>query len=173
VTSDPTPAPAAEADGDVGSTAAGTADADAVVVRLGVGRFAIALADVAEVGRVPAVTRVPGLPAWVAGVVNWRGRVLAALDLRGALGADRTALTPAARLVVLVRDAVTVGVLVDRVDGMTVLGEEVADFPAALPASGAGLVSGQVPRDDGPVAVLDVEAVLRLRETLPRPRRTA
>jgi hypothetical protein len=30
-----------------------------------------------------------------------------------------------------------------------------------------------VPREDGPIAVLDVAAVLRLREGLPRGRRTA
>ena len=148
-------------------------DADAVVVRLGDGRFAVGLHQVAEVGRVPVVTRVPGLPAWVAGVVNWRGRVLPALDLRALLGSDPTSHTTSARLVVLVSDDVTVGLLVDRVDGMTVLGEDVAPFPAALPDAGAGLVRGQVPRPEGPVAVLDVDAVLRLREALPRPRRSA
>jgi purine-binding chemotaxis protein CheW len=155
------------------TSAAAPSDADAVVVRLGDGRFAIALSQVAEVGRVPALTRVPGLPGWVAGVVNWRGRVLAALDLRTLLGADRAPLTSAARLVVLAHDEMTVAVLVDRVDGMTAMGDDVAPFPAALPGAGAGLVSGQLPRPDGPVAVLDADAVRRLRETLPRPRRTA
>ena len=156
----------------------GAADSDAVVVRLGEGRFAVGLGQVAEVGRVPTVTRVPGLPAWVAGVVNWRGRVLPTLDLRALLGAEHTPLTGAARLVVLAVDDVSVGLVVDRVDGMTVLGDDVAALPAALlpavlPDTGSGLVRGQVPRPDGPVAVLDVEAVLRLREALPRPRRTA
>jgi chemotaxis signal transduction protein len=148
-------------------------DADAVVVRLGDGRFAVGLAQVAEVGRVPTVTRVPGLPAWVAGVVNWRGRVLPALDLRALLGADRTAFSPAGRLVVLASAEMPVGLLVDAVEGMTAMGDEVAPFPAVLPETGAGLVSGQLPRPDGPVAVLDVDAVLRLRDLLPRPRRTA
>lgn len=149
------------------------ADADAVVVRLGAGRFAVGLAQVAEVGRVPTVTRVPGLPDWVAGVVNWRGRVLPALDLRTLLGADRAPLTPAARLVVLAVEEMPVALLVDAVEGMTVTGGDVAPFPAVLPESGAGLVSGQLPRPEGPVAVLDVGAVLRLRDALPRPRRTA
>jgi hypothetical protein len=34
------------------------------------------------------------------------------------------------------------------------------------------LLSGQVPTADGPIAVLDARAVLRLREELPRARRT-
>ena len=148
-------------------------DSDAIVVRLGDGRFAVALGQVAEVGRVPVVTRVPGLPSWVAGVVNWRGRVLAALDLREMLGAERTLLADAARFVVLTVGELSVGLLVDAVEGMTVMGEGIAPVPAALPAAAAGLVCGQLPRPEGPVAVLDVDAVLRLRDVLPRPRRLA
>ncbi|MDQ1696850.1 MAG: hypothetical protein QOJ03_2203 [Frankiaceae bacterium] len=149
------------------------AASDAVVVRFGAGRFAVDLAHVAEVGKVPVVTRVPGLPSWLSGVANWRGRILPALDLRTLLGADAVPLTGAARLVVLSNDVSTVGLVVDAVEGTTTVGEEMAPFPAALPGGGADLVAGQLPRADGPVAVLDVDAVMRLRETLPRGRRSA
>src|SRR4051812_6097795 len=54
-------------------------DNETVVIRLGDGRFAAELDAVAEVGRVPAVTRIPGAPAWLAGVANWRGRLLPVL----------------------------------------------------------------------------------------------
>jgi chemotaxis signal transduction protein len=144
---------------------------DAVVVNLGVGRFAIALDQVAEVGKVPAITRVPGVPGWVAGVVNWRGRVLAILDLRQLLGVDAATSGPAARLVVLATDAATVGILVDAIEGTAAFGDGHEPVPAALTGAGAELIRGQVPRDDGPVAVLDVDAVMRLRDALPRCRR--
>jgi purine-binding chemotaxis protein CheW len=146
---------------------------EAVVVRLGAGRFAVGLAHVAEVGRVPPLTRVPGMPVWLAGVGNWRGRILPALDLRTLLGADAVALTARARLVVLSTDHASVGLLVDEVEGTTSVIEDVAPFPAALPGGGAELVAGQLPREDGPIAVLDVEAVMRLRDALPRRRRSA
>lgn len=146
---------------------------EAVVVRLGAGRFAVDLASVAEVGRVPAVTRIPGSPEWLAGVANWRGRLMPVLDLRGLLGAQRGPLGGSARLVVLVDDGVHAGVLVEAVDGTGALGERVEEFPPSLAGPGATLLSGQVPRDDGPVAVLDASAVLRLRELLPRARRSA
>lgn len=146
---------------------------EAVVVRLGSGRFAVALGSVAEVGRVPAVTRIPGSPDWLAGVANWRGRLMPVLDLRGLLGADRTPFTSSARLLVLVDDGVSAGLVVDGVEGTGSLGAQVDDFPAAFAGPGAELLAGQVPRDDGPVAVIDPVAVLRLRENLPRTRRTA
>jgi twitching motility protein PilI len=145
---------------------------DAIVVRLGSGRFAVELGWVAEVGRLPVVTRLPGVPGWVAGVANWRGRILPVLDLRPLLGATSTPPSRETRLVILAADSLTAGLVADAVDGTTSLSDV-----AALPAAGASvdppLVSGQLPREDGPLAVLDVAAVMRLRLDLPRGRRTA
>ena len=59
----------------------------AVVVRFGGSRYAVDMACVAEVVPVPVTSRVPGCPRWLAGVVNWRGRVLA--GRRPALAARR------------------------------------------------------------------------------------
>ena len=75
---------------------------EVVVVRLGGCRYAVSMDAVAEVGRPPVLTRVPGLPSWVAGVANWRGRVLAVLDLRPLLTAGPALLDRRGRLVVLV-----------------------------------------------------------------------
>ena len=149
------------------------ADADAVVVRLGTGRFAVSLASVAEVGRVPSVTRVPGTPGWVAGVANWRGRILPILDLRSLLGAVEAPLGGSSRLLVLSADGVSVGLLVEAVEGTAVVAASAEPFPATLAGTAARLLAGQLPHPDGPVAVLDVDAVLRMRESLPRGRRSA
>jgi chemotaxis signal transduction protein len=146
---------------------------DAIVARLSGGRFAVELSSVAEVGRAPGITRVPGLPAWLAGVANWRGRILPVLDIRGLLGGDTQPLDERARLLVLAEGSIVVGLLVDAVEGTTMLGDDVAAFPPVSTSNGSGLLCGQVPRDDGPIAVLDVPAVLRLRDSLPRGRRTA
>jgi chemotaxis signal transduction protein len=149
------------------------ANSDAIVIRLGAGRFAVALSSVAEVGNVPPITRVPGVPHWLAGVANWRGRILPALDLRSLLGAEAGAFGPRARLVVLVTEQASVGLLVDGVDGTTAIAEDMAPFPSDVTGTAAELVSGQLPREDGPVAVLDVTAVIRLRDALPQGRRSA
>jgi purine-binding chemotaxis protein CheW len=156
-----------DADADV------TAATDAIVVRLGSGRFAVDLASVAEVGRAPHVTRVPGLAGWLAGVANWRGRILPVLDLRSLLGADPVPLDSRGRLLVLSQSSHVVGMVVDAVEGTTMLGGDVAAFPPGSGAHATSLLSGQVPREDGPIAVLDVAAVLRLRESLPQGRRSA
>jgi len=77
-----------------------------------------------------------------------------------------------ARLVVLTADAVSAGIIVDAVEGTGALDGAIEEFPAALADDGSSLLSGQVPAEDGPIAVLDIRAVLRLREQLPRARRS-
>ena len=134
-----------------------------VVVRLGGGRFALPMDAVAEVGRTPTVTRVPGTPAWVTGVANWRGRILGVLDQRLLLG-----LAPDGggedRLVVLSRSGATVGIVADRVDGVIDVDQETLE-PAllTLPAEAGALLEGQLTDENGPVGVVDAGAVFALR----------
>lgn len=136
-----------------------------VVVRLGGGRFALPMSDVAEVGRLPGLTRVPGTPPWVAGVVNWRGRILGVLDLRLLLDVapDDGALDDR-RLVVLSRQGIAAGVLAERVEGVVDVDPERLE-PAllTLPAEAGALLEGQLTDDQGPVGVIDAGAVFALR----------
>lgn len=143
-----------------------------VLVRLGGCRYAVPMAGVAEVGRPPALTRVPGLPAWVAGVANWRGRVLAVLDLRSLLHADTAGLDRRGRLVVLTHAGVRVGLLVESVAGGAAPGTDAVEPTLVhLPEGAGGLLLGQVTDADGPYGLLDLDAVLALAGTLPRARR--
>lgn len=146
--------------------------AEVVVIRLGGCRYALPMPAVAEVGRPPFLTRVPGVPNWVAGVANWRGRVLAVLDLRPLLAAEPTSLDRRGRLVVLTRNGVTAGLLVEGVEGTSDLDPEgVEPSLAHFPAVSGALISGQVTDTGGPVGVLDLEAVFGLADTLTRSRR--
>jgi purine-binding chemotaxis protein CheW len=151
---------------------AATAAEEVVVVRLGGSRYALPMSAVAEVGRPPGLTRVPGLPAWLAGVANWRGRVLAVLDLRPLLEAPADELDRRGRLVVLNRGGVPVGLLTEGVEGTLVVEpEQVEASLAHLPGTAAELLSGQVTDEEGPFGVVDLDAVYRLSDALPRARR--
>ncbi len=145
---------------------------EVVVVRLCGSRYTLPMSAVAEVGRPPTLTRVPGLPAWLSGVANWRGRVLAVLDLRPLLAGTVSPLDRRARLVVLHRNGVSVGLLTEGVEGTRPLSDEqVEESLAHLPESAAGLLLGQVTDTEGPCGVLDLDALFRLTDALPRARR--
>lgn len=137
-----------------------------VVVRLGGERFALPMDAVAEVGRMPSLTRVPATPAWVAGVANWRGRILGVVDVRVLLGiADRGAARDhTERMVVLTRPPVTVGLIAERVEGVLDIDSDHLEPPLlTLPADAGALLAGQVTDEHGPVGVIDATAVFALR----------
>jgi purine-binding chemotaxis protein CheW len=157
---------------DIGVPSRTGAGSELVLVWLGSCRYAVPMDSVVEVGRPAVLTRVPGLPAWVAGVVNWRGRVLAVLDLRGLLGEATPALDRRGRLVVLSHGGIRVGLIVESVCGTTYLDLAAREVPLAhLPGQTGALLVGQVPDTDGLYGVLDVDAVFGLAATLPRARR--
>jgi chemotaxis signal transduction protein len=142
-----------------------------VVVRFGGSRYAVDMASVAEVVPVPPTSRVPGCPPWLAGVVNWRGRVLAVVDPRSLLGAETIPLPSSARLLVLSVDGVEAGMVVEAVAGLLEAGESDPEAtPATASASAASLVSGVVTDAAGPLSLLDARALLALRSALPSAR---
>ncbi len=146
-----------------------------VVVRLGGGRFALPMDVVAEVGRMPGLTRVPGTPSWVAGVANWRGRILGVLDLHVLLGLTSQAGRGdgTSRLVVLTRPPVSVGLIAERVEGvLTVDPDELEPPLLTLPAEAGALLEGQITDSEGPVGVIDAGAVFALRHRFGAVRRT-
>jgi purine-binding chemotaxis protein CheW len=164
----------ATAEPDVGVAADGGAESsvgDVVVVRLAVVRYAVPMAAVAEVGRPPSLTRVPGTPSWVAGVGNWRGRILAVVDLAPLLDPRSAGDRPAGRcrLVVLTQRSLTVALLTDGVDGVLPSGQVVVPPPATLSGPASALLAGQLLDGSGPLGVIDPAAVFALRDTLPRP----
>jgi purine-binding chemotaxis protein CheW len=160
------PLEAAAAERDVAADA-GTG----VVVRFGAGRYAVPMSAIAEVGRLARVTRVPGVPMWVAGVSNWRGRILPVVDLRPLLGVPATDVRDDARLVVTGDDTISVGLLVEAVEGVaTVPADDLDPPPATVSNDAAELLAGQWNDVRGPIGVIDVAAVLRLRTRLPRER---
>ena len=123
------------------------------------------MASVAEVVPVPVVTRIPGAPAWLSGVVNWRGRVLPVIDLRPLVGAPLSPLPTSARLVVLA-DGRRRGRRWSRTWCRGCSTATPATSSRSRPPSSTGiapLVRGVVDVD-GPVALLATDAVLRLRD---------
>lgn len=143
--------------------------ASGVLVRLGGARYVVPMRAVAEVGRVPRVTRVPGVPDWVTGVSNWRGRILPVVDLRPLLGSSDRGIGADARIVVAGDDTISIGLVVEAVDGVAVLPTDDLDpAPATIAPEAAELLAGQWNDERGPVGVLDVAALLRLRNRLPQ-----
>jgi purine-binding chemotaxis protein CheW len=118
-------------------------------------RYGIESCFVREVARLTRFTPVPGTPAFVLGVTNLRGEILALFDLRQLLGIVTEGVTDLGRIVVLGEHRREFGLLADAAS-------EILSVPAASLASpetawGRTYVRGVSP--DG-VIVLSGQALL-------------
>lgn len=126
-----------------------------LVARTAGQRVAIALLSAREILTVRAVTRLPGAPSWIAGLVNVRGSVLTVVDMGARLGG-----TPSAGPVIVIElEARRFGLRVDAVDGVERATGEVQQVEEARSAQGA--VNGLATLPTGAALVLDVAALQR------------
>lgn len=77
------------------------------------------MTEVTEIVSLPEVARVPGVQPWVMGVANMRGNLLPVMDLQAFLyGEPSKADAKIRRLLVISREGIFAGLLVDAVLGM-------------------------------------------------------
>jgi purine-binding chemotaxis protein CheW len=127
------------------------------------GHYAVLEAFVTELERVPAITAVPHVPAWVRGVTNLRGDILSVIDMRTFLGLESTSPHTARMLVVrLLGEEFSAGLLVDAVDRIVAVPpDEIRPPESVLDESLTPYVSGVCAIGERLAAVLDLEALLR------------
>jgi purine-binding chemotaxis protein CheW len=135
---------------------------DFVTVRLEGQLIGLPVLGVHDVLRLGAVTQVPGAPAMVAGVMNLRGRIVTAIDLRARLGLPPRSAGAKAMCVVVEHGGQPYGLVVDAVgDVAPVAPERFEPSPATLGARWRAVAAG-VYRLDELMVVLDVEALFAL-----------
>jgi purine-binding chemotaxis protein CheW len=107
-----------------------------IILRIGKERYAFRVDDVEEIMRLLPITPVPCVPPYLLGVVNRRGSILPIVDLQVFFGGSRSPETRDSRIVVLSRNKLTLGLMV-----------EAADQIVSIPAQG---VMPPLRRDEGP-----------------------
>ena len=134
-----------------------------VLLSVASAHYAVPEAFVTELERVPRITTVPRVPAWLCGVANLRGDIVSVIDLRAYLGLAPYAPSTARMIVVrLLDEPFTTGLIVDAVDRIVTLQAEDVKAPASsLEGPLAPFVSGVCAIGDRLVAVLDVDHLLR------------
>lgn len=112
-----------------------------VLFKVGLGEYALAARDVAQMDSYTGATPIPGAAPHVAGIVQVRGRVVPVIDLRVRFGLERIEPTPDSRIVVLELDGRRVALLVDlarEVVGLTP--DQVSAPPPLVAEQSAGVV---------------------------------
>ena len=137
-----------------------------VLLSIASAHYAVREAFVTELERVPKITPVPHVPAWVRGVTNLRGDILSVIDMRTFLGLDQS-LSHSARLLVvrLLNEDFATGLIVDGVDRIVaVTPDQITPPESSLEGPLAHYVIGMCVVDERLVTVLDLDQLLRSAE---------
>lgn len=134
-----------------------------LVFRLAMQRFALPLVVVERIVRAVEVTRLPGAPPVVSGVINVGGSLVPVLCLRQRLGMPLRTIRPADQLLLARMGRRTVALLIDGVDGVFEIDASAVSNPARI-APGLEQFQGLAQLDDGLVLVHDLEKFLSLEE---------
>ncbi|MGE3457048.1 MAG: chemotaxis protein CheW, partial [Kofleriaceae bacterium] len=108
-----------------------------VTFRVGTAEYALPASQVLHLESYEAATRVPGTPAYVAGLVQVRGRVVPVVDLRRRFGLPPTDHTLDHRVVVVQCGDRVAGLLVDSAREVMSLDEQAFEKPPELIAQQA------------------------------------
>ena len=120
--------------------------------------FGVAVCDVQEVLRYHEMTPVPRAPEAVFGLINLRGQIVTAIDLRHRLGlSERPAGQLPMNVVTRSRNEV-VSLLVDDIgDVIDTAGAAIEPVPPTLPATVRDVVTGVIPLPEAILLVLDAD----------------
>jgi purine-binding chemotaxis protein CheW len=125
--------------------------------------YGLPLDQLREVARVAHVRRVPGAPAGVAGLVNLRGEILCALDVRAILGLPPKTTAALPFLVALRGFGDPLGLIVDSIaDIYALAANDIEAPPATWPAERAACFIGTARVPAGLMGLLDLARITKL-----------
>ena len=141
-------------------------DAHLVCFRVGEETYGVDISKVREIVRVQEITRVPGTPDFMLGVVNLRGRILSVVDLGHRLGLDPSTVTANSRILVTHLERVSVGFLVDAATEVTKIAtHDVEPAPSFNGSIDVDYVDGVAKSKDELIIILNLARVLSEGQT--------
>jgi len=122
--------------------------------------FGLDIMAIREIRAWSPVTRLPGVPDYVSGVVNLRGTVLPVLDLAARLGWEPTEATPRNPIIVTDVDGQSRGLIVHSVNDIASLPADGLQQPEGTTHDNiVQFIEGLAPLNDDMVIVLNLAAL--------------
>jgi purine-binding chemotaxis protein CheW len=136
-----------------------------VVFRLGDEEFGTDIAQVREIIKLVDITKMPGSPEFVEGVINLRDTVITIIDLRKKLGIISDGVGDDARIIVIELEDSTLGMVVDSVTEVLRLSARYLDgAPTLASRVETEYIRGVGKLDDRILILLDLRRVLTGQE---------
>jgi len=123
--------------------------------------YGVAITQVQEIVRVPEITHIPGMPVFIEGVINLRGKVIPVIDLRKRFGLEQKEYTEKTRIVVADAGGQIIGLVVDSVSEVAQLAQDQIDaMPPSITSIDAQYLQGVGKMGKRLVILLDLAKLL-------------
>lgn len=132
-----------------------------IVFELEEEEYAIPVESVAAIERILPITRVPGTPRFVKGVVNLRGVVTPVIDLKEKFKGRLIEFNEQTRIIVVKIKEITVGLIVDSAnDVIDINKEQIEPSPETINTEVTDFIDGVVKMDNRLFILLDLDKVI-------------
>ncbi len=132
---------------------------------VGTEEFAIPILSVQEINRMMQITRVPGSPPFIEGVINLRGKIIPVLNLRKRFGMDSVEQSNDARIIVVEVSNRVIGFTVDRVNEVLRIPADIVEPPPTMVCGvDSDYVQGVGKLDDRLLILLNLDQLFSAEE---------
>jgi purine-binding chemotaxis protein CheW len=136
-----------------------------VTFRIDMEEYGVRIANVQEINRMTEITKIPRAPYYVEGIVNLRGNIIPALDLRRLFQLSEKQITDATRIIIVDLDGKRTGIVVDSVSEVVKFEKKLIEATPDLLSSGvdSDYIEGVAKLEDGKrmILILDISKALR------------
>lgn len=122
--------------------------------------YGVDIMAVREIRSWSPTTELPDQPQGACGVLDIRGEIIQVFDLGSLLGDGQTDVTSGHVVLVVALENITIGILVDAVSDIIQVGPDNMRAAPKTSAHAKGVVSGLAKREDGLVALLNLNRLL-------------
>jgi purine-binding chemotaxis protein CheW len=129
---------------------------------LGEEEYGIDIARITAIEELQQITAIPGMPDFVKGVINLRGKVIPAVDLRLRFGLEEREYDDRTCIIIVSVNEGTIGFIVDIVSEVHEIGnEDIGPPPFFKKVSGnEQYISGLAKKGEGVKIILDVHKII-------------
>lgn len=126
--------------------------------------YGIRITDVQEINRMTDITKIPRAPRFIEGIVNLRGNIIPAMDLRKRFGLDEKVRSDSTRVIIVDLEGKKTGIIVDSVSEVLRFEKSLIDNPPQILSNGIEekYIEGVGKLNDGKRMIL----IINLREIL-------
>ncbi|WP_052487455.1 chemotaxis protein CheW [Gordoniibacillus kamchatkensis] len=139
-----------------------------VTFKIGTEEYGIKIKEVQEINRMTEVTKIPRAPYYIDGIVNLRGNIIPALDLRKFFGLTEKEMTDATRIIIVDYGGVKTGIVVDAVSEVLRFERALIEIPPDILSNGveSDYVEGVGKLNDGKrmILILNLDKILKIQK---------